>query len=393
MRTYGWRKWTDPLRESLLAMAIGWAITLIEGGGRNEFPPLHTFVRNSIIAVTILVMSRGLETMLSWAIEQSRIPTVFRTIVYSLGTWIGFFLGLLGVAMLYGAEENDFRFHSFHFIYSVTAAVLISCVVGFILHHNRKRNDRLRKTIERLKEHEYAEKELEIARSVQERLLPPREIDANGFHISARTEAAHIIGGDFYDVVRFDDGSLAVLVADVSGKGIAASLIMASCKAAIPFLATSRNPVHMIEGLNARLCNDLQRREFVGMAYAHFDPLTGKGSLVNAGMPDPLLVHSDGTFEIVACSGERLPLGVRRHARYGASPFALRDGDRFLMFSDGLAEAAVEGEPIGYERVHEMAARCESVDQLIAEVRTGALIEDDATALMVRRSPESQPRG
>ena len=74
---------------------------------------------------------------------------------------------------------------------------------------------------------------------MQQRLLPPPEIDANGFHVSARTEAAHIIGGDFYDVMRLYDGSLAVIVADVSGKGMAASLIMASCKAAVSLLATS----------------------------------------------------------------------------------------------------------------------------------------------------------
>ena len=238
-RTYGWRSWRDPIRESILGVAIVIAFTFLESGARNELPSLHTLVRNTILAIVVMLNSRGLETMLSWAIEQSRIPLIFRTIIYALGAWIGFFLGLVIVASLFGAEESDFRFHSFHFIYSITAAVLIACVVGFMLHHNQKRSDRLQQAYDRLKEHEFAEKELEIARSVQQRLLPPPEIDANGFHVSARTEAAHIIGGDFYDVMRLDDGSLAVIVADVSGKGMAASLIMASCKAAVSLLATS----------------------------------------------------------------------------------------------------------------------------------------------------------
>src|SRR5439155_9797436 len=209
------------------------------------------------------------------------------------GAWLGSFLSLVIVASLFGAEESDFRFHSFHFIYSITAAVLIASVVGFILHHNQKRKDRLQHAYDRLKEHGFAEKELEIARAVQQRLLPPPEIDANGFHVSARTEAAHIIGGDFYDVMRLDDGSLAVLVADVSGKGMAASLIMASCKAAVSWLATSsRNAVDVMRALNGKLCDELGKREFVAMVYAHCDPNRGRVEIVNAGMPDPLPARS-----------------------------------------------------------------------------------------------------
>ncbi|PYQ53333.1 MAG: hypothetical protein DMF59_02160, partial [Acidobacteria bacterium] len=179
-RTYGWRSWGDPLREGLLGIAIGCSFSLLESGARNELPSLHTLVRNSTLAVVILLLARGLETMASWAIEQSRIPLIFRTILYALGTWLGFFLRLVIVASLYGAEESDFRFHSFHFIYTITAAVLISCVVGFLLHHNQKRQMRLEAAQARLREHEFAEKELEIARAVQRRLLPPPEIDANG---------------------------------------------------------------------------------------------------------------------------------------------------------------------------------------------------------------------
>jgi serine phosphatase RsbU (regulator of sigma subunit) len=388
MRTYGWRKWSDPLLECGLAVLLGVGITLVEGGGKGQLPPLHTFIRNAILAVSILIDSRGLETMLSWAIEQSRIPTVFRTIIYAFGAWVGFFSGLLVVASLLGMEDDDFRFHSFHFIYSIVAAVLISCIVGFILHHNRKRNDRLRRTIERLKEHEYAEKELEIARSVQQRLLPPQEIDAGAFHVSARTEAAHSIGGDFYDVVRLDDGSTYVLIADVSGKGIAASLIMASCKGAIPFLATSRDPVRVMTSLNQKLCQELQRREFVAMAIAHFDPKTWTGTLVNAGMPDPLLVHADGSVEALSARGDRFPLGARGSAQYAAAHFTVSDGDRLLMYSDGLAEASLNGEPIGYERVHQLAAECETVESLIAAVRAGAQIDDDATGVIITRSAD-----
>ncbi len=388
-RTYGWRSWRDPFRESLLAIAVGWAFTLIESGARNELPPLHTLARNTILSVAILSLSRGLETVLSWAIEQSRVPLIFRTVVYALGAWLGFFFGLVVVAMLYGAEESDFRFHSFHFIYSMTAAVLLASVVGLALHHNQKRKDRLLAAQARLKEHEFAEKELEIARSVQQRLLPPPEIDANGFHVSARTEAAHIIGGDFYDVVRLDDGSVAVIVADVSGKGMAASLIMASCKAAISLLATSsRDATDVIRSLNAKLCAELQKREFVAMVYAQCDANRSRIEIVNAGMPDPLLINTNGSCRPIVCSGERLPLGIRANRDYQKLSVDLRDGDRLLLFSDGLPEALVNGDPLGYERVEEFAARARSIDDLLGNVRAlpGVRIDDNATAVVISRA-------
>jgi serine phosphatase RsbU (regulator of sigma subunit) len=386
-RTYGWRTWRELVWELIVAAILGCAVTFIEGGGKHEMPPFHTFVRNAIICACIVILSRGLETMLSWAIEQSRIPIVLRTLIYALGAWIGFFAGLLVVATIYGAEEDDYRFHTFHFIYSVTAAALISIVVGFILHHNRKRNDRLRQSIERLKEHEFAEKELEIARAMQQRLLPPPEIDAGNYHVSARTEAAHIIGGDFYDVLRLDDGSIAVIAADVSGKGIAASLIMATCKAIIPFFAKGNSPSEVMNKLNAKLCDELQRREFVALTYAQLDATGGRVQIVNAGMPDPLLV-TDGNCRVVSCRGDRYPLGVRRESRYEATSVVLAGNERLVMFSDGLPEASTHGEPLGYDRIESLAVQSRSVDDFLAQVRAipNIAIDDDATVVMVSRT-------
>jgi serine phosphatase RsbU (regulator of sigma subunit) len=386
-RNYGWRSWRDPVRESLLFIAVGCAFTLIESGARNEFPSLHTLARNSILSVSIAILSRGLETMLSWAIEQSRIPMIFRTVIYAFGAWLGFFIGLVIVASLYGGEESDFRFHSFHFIYAMTAAMLIASLVGFILHHNQKRRDRLLAAQARLQEHEFAEKELEIARAVQRRLLPPPEIDANGFHVSARTEAAHIIGGDFYDVLRLDDGSLAVIVADVSGKGMGASLIMASCKAALSLLATSsRDAIDVMHAMNRKLCDDLQKREFVAMVYAHCDAGRGRIEIVNAGMPDPLLL-AGGACRPVVCGGDRLPLGIGRDRDYQKTSVELHNGQRLLFFSDGLPEALAGDEPIGYERVEQFAAQSASIDDLLGTLRAvpGVRIDDDTTAVVISR--------
>src|SRR6185369_6530877 len=131
---------------------------------------------------------------------------------------------------------------------------VIALGIGFIIHHNQRRNDRLKAI-------EFAEKELVIAREMQQRLLPPPLIEHDGFRITARTQPAHIVGGDFYDVIRLGDGALGVVIADVSGKGLGASLLMASCKAMIPLLAANGSVAEVMQALNAKLCEQLAKRE------------------------------------------------------------------------------------------------------------------------------------
>jgi sigma-B regulation protein RsbU (phosphoserine phosphatase) len=264
---------------------------------------------------------------------------------------------------------------------------VLTILIGLILHHNRKRNDRLRASIERLKEHEFAEKELEIARSMQQRLLPPPEIDRDGYRVSARTQAAHLVGGDFYDVFSLPDGAVAILAADVSGKGIAASLLMASCKATVPFLAASGSAAEVMSALNAKLFDQLERREFVAMVFGRFEPDTGNLELVNAGMPDPFVTRKDGHVRALSFTGDRLPLGAMRNTRYQSTRITLWPGDRLLMFSDGLPEAMVGGVPVGYERIEEYVRSSRSVDELLEKVRgtESVRIEDDVTVVMLER--------
>ena len=386
-RTYGWRSWRDVVAEGLLGAAVGDVVLIIEGGARDQFPDWQGFARNAILGAFVILVPRLFETMLSRAIEQSRIPTTLRTVVYALGGGCGYIVGILIRRAIFPVDRRDFETGGFHFRYAIVMTALVAIVVGLILHHNRKRNDRLRQTIERLKEHEFAEKELEIARSMQRRLLPPPELTVGSVRVSARNQPAHIVAGDFYDVLRLPDGSAAVIVADVSGKGIAASLIMASCKAAIPFLATSRDPVAVMQALNEKLCDELERREFVAMVYAHFDAAGGRAEVVNAGMPDPLVLTSNGT-RAIECPGERLPLGLRREIRYSPITIDFSDGERMLLFSDGLAEASVDGEPLGYERIETLASRSASVDDLLASIQSipNVRIEDDVTAVFISRT-------
>jgi hypothetical protein len=361
MRTYGWRSWQDAAREALIALAIGLLASLLHEGGMTR----GVASRNALLAVAVLLTARGLETALSWAIEQSRMPLFFRLVLYVLGGGIACFL----VAGM-----------DFDVVDSAAVALLAALLIGFILHHNRKRYDRVRASIERLKEHEFAEKELEIAREMQTRLLPPPLVERDGLRITARTHAAHLVGGDFYDVLRLGDRESAVIAADVSGKGIAASLIMASCKAMIPFLAASGSAAEIMSALNAQLCEQLQRREFVAMIFVRIDHETGRAEIVNAGMPEPLRIR-DGRAVPLVFTGDRLPLGAMRSARYEPTTIDLAKGERLLLFSDGLPEAP----GIGYDKVEELAAGTPDIDALLDRVKD-VPIDDDLTVVNIERT-------
>jgi hypothetical protein len=367
-------------------MAIGVAILMIESGEAGGLPRMTSFIRNMILGAGITFGSRGLETILSWAIEQSRIPTTFRTVIYAFGGWGGYLVALGIIGMMFGLEDDDLAIGTYHFPYSIALTMIAAILVGMTLHHNRKRNDRLRATVERLKEHEFAEKELEIAREMQHRLLPPPLIERDGYRITARTQAAHLVGGDFYDVLQLNDGSTAIIAADVAGKGIAASLLMASCKAMIPFLAASGDAATVMGALNQSLCDQLQRREFVAMIFARLDPGTGALQIVNAGMPDPVLI-SNGQTRTLPVAGDRLPLGSRRANRYQSIQATLERGERLLLFSDGLAEAKSGDGQIGYDRVETIAPSARTAEEVLDRLHgiAGIEVQDDVTVVVVER--------
>jgi stage II sporulation SpoE-like protein len=255
----------------------------------------------------------------------------------------------------------------------VTVAITI-LVAAFVQGYNHLR-ERLSETIE-------AEKELELARSIQSRLLPPSRIDGDGFVITARNVPANYVAGDFYDVLRHDDGSVGIVIADVSGKGVGASLIMASVKAMLPFVAHGEVS-ETLRALNERLTGQLERREFVALAYARFSPSTGKVQLANAGMPDPYLISRSVTPIVV--TGDRLPLGIRRDVRYESVEVQLAPGDRLLLLSDGIPEAPrPNGEQLGYDALREMLDRQSSLNALLERIRAQVTsIDDDWTAVLL----------
>jgi serine phosphatase RsbU (regulator of sigma subunit) len=198
------------------------------------------------------------------------------------------------------------------------------------------------------------------------------------------------VAGDFYDVFQLPGGAVGIVVADVAGKGVGASLIMATVKTALPFLAADRSVAETLREGNRRLKLRLEAREFVALAYVRYDPKSGAFELANAGLPDPYVVDASGAARAVSAPGPRYPLGVRGEVAYESARGALAPGQRLLLLTDGLPEAPTPaGEPLGYARFEEILSRSSSPDALFDAVRsaTGPTLADDWTVLVLERQP------
>lgn len=258
----------------------------------------------------------------------------------------------------------------------------------------RKSYDAERRVLEVQRRQELADQELEIARGLQRRLLPPPNRDDASFRLAARNLAARGVAGDFYDYLVLPDGSLRLAVADVAGKGVAASLIMAAVKAILPLVAAERSVTETLADLNRRLGEFLGRREFVAMALAAVQT-DGRVEIANAGLPDPYVIGPDGALRSLVAPQPRLPLGLRRDLDYGVVTGTLAPGERLLLLTDGLPEAPTEpGEPLGYEALEDVLRRIDTtaspqrwLDELFERLRAATQdeLEDDWTALLLER--------
>ena len=266
-------------------------------------------------------------------------------------------------------------------------------VVGLVFYTFGLMENRLRESVERLKEHEFAEKELELARGIQRRLLPPPEVEGETWRVASRNVPAHFVAGDFYDVFRLADGAVGVVVADVAGKGIGASLVMASVKAVLPLVAANRSVEDTLVELNRKLVSELGPREFVALAYLRYEA-SGAFTLGNAGLPDPYRLAAGRPPQALSVAGERMPLGARSGSSYGALSGTLAPGERLLLLTDGLPEALLAtDEPMGYATLEGFLAESDSespgdlLDGLFRRVREASVpaLQDDLTALVLER--------
>jgi sigma-B regulation protein RsbU (phosphoserine phosphatase) len=253
--------------------------------------------------------------------------------------------------------------------------------------------------LEHLVQQELGRRELEMARDVQRRLLPPSELAGPGWEVAARCLPARIVAGDFFDVLHHTDDRVDVVVADVAGKGFAASLIMASVKAMLPFVTAGGSVADALADLNRRLAQELGRGEFVALAMARYRPAERTVELANAGAPDPYLLCADAPPQSLSVPGPRLPLGIRTDVAYASTTVELVEDAHLLLLTDGLPEArTADGEPLGYSALETMLAGGPPaasprawLSALFDRVQrtSGLLPEDDWTAAVLTPRPRA----
>jgi serine phosphatase RsbU (regulator of sigma subunit)/pSer/pThr/pTyr-binding forkhead associated (FHA) protein len=183
-------------------------------------------------------------------------------------------------------------------------------------------------------------RDLALAHEMQRRLLPagPPQIDQYDFF--AFYAPADELGGDYYDYVALPDGRLAIVVADVSGHGISAALLMSRFSAATRFcLAIEPQPAAAMQRLNQDFCSGGWEDRFVTLVLCVLDPRRHEVTVVNAGHMPPLLRHGSRQIEPVGEEEARLPVGVDRDVTYAQTTAPLAPGDSLILYTDGITEA------------------------------------------------------
>jgi hypothetical protein len=296
------------------------------------------------------------------------------------------FLFLAVVGLVGGvATTGDFSIGGVGAIASLIGFVGLGLLGGMMLARFRRSETERQASALQAQAAGFAREQLELARDLQQRLLPPSPLETDRYRVTARNIPAAYVAGDFYDFVPLGENRLLLVLADVSGKGVKAGLIMATVKAIVPLLAVEQsNPAPLLGRLNERLAGQLPKREFVAIALAIYDAERGSFTIANAGLPDPLIVSS---MQSIAVAGPRYPIGIRKSLNYESVTATLAVRDRMILFTDGLPEATVNGEPLGYERLAAEVQRSGGdLDVLFASLdKLGAGHDDDWTAIVFER--------
>ena len=238
--------------------------------------------------------------------------------------------------------------------------------------------------------------ELNVARHIQASMLPsifPPFPDRIEFDIYAIMQPAKEVGGDFYDFFMVDDNTLAVVIADVSGKGVPAALFMVIARTLIKNNAQyGKNPEEVFATVNNLLCENNEQAMFVTAFLGYLDTRTGKFTYANAGHNAPLL-FTDGGFDWLQAK-RSMALAVMKDARYGQGEIILQRGDRLFLYTDGVTEAMNrENELFDNHRLLDAANRyCDhpqkelilAIKGEVDEFAGGAEQSDDVTMLALR---------
>lgn len=249
---------------------------------------------------------------------------------------------------------------------------------------------------EEANERERLNKELELARDIQQSFLPSQLPEVPGYSLSAFYHSAQQIGGDFYDLIPIKGNRWGIVIADVAGKGVPAALYMALSRTNIRAAAFSRDqPDETLIRVNELLLSDSRSNLFVTVWYGVWNPATGELVYACTGHNPPLLVKADGSITELKAKG--WPLNIIDEMKLESKTLILEPGDVLVAYTDGVTDSQNAAQDFfGLDRLREVITQerassarqigqaiLENVDQFIA----GNMQFDDLTIMIVKREP------
>lgn len=238
------------------------------------------------------------------------------------------------------------------------------------------------------------EQDLDLASQIQRELLPKQNLSHGGWEVYYHYEAAGPVSGDYCDVVtqETDGAGLFFALGDVSGKGIAASMLMAHLRAIFRMLVSCGLPVHQqIERANRVFCESTMSTHFATLVCGRAGA-SGEVEISNAGHCPPLLVRGG---EVTSIEATGLPLGMFPSGQYATKSLQLGKGESLLLYTDGLSETISRSDTeYGIGRLSRVAADCHALSpqelvraclEDLAAFQSGARKRDDLTIMAIRR--------
>jgi len=262
----------------------------------------------------------------------------------------------------------------------------------------RERRESRRRAAEELRAREEAllhlqeqEREVAEAKAIQEKLLPREIPQMAGYEIASAWQSAGVVGGDYFDILPLSEETLVLCIADVSGKGMPAALLMSNLQAAVRGLSSlSLAPNLLCSRLNSIVYRNTDSDRFITFFYAQLEGATRRLTYVNAGHNAPFVVRSDGSHERLREGGAVLGVFATRNYEMGSAQ--LSPGDRVILFTDGVTEACnPAGEEFGEARLlcllqeqHSLSADGLQAKILAAVAEfSGGRWQDDATLVVL----------
>jgi sigma-B regulation protein RsbU (phosphoserine phosphatase) len=289
---------------------------------------------------------------------------------------------IVGVFQILNKRRGHFDKNDEHFLseLSIPASIAID---NARLHHAEIENQRF-------------EKELEVAYRIQQQILPRELPVMAGIQMTAVAIPCHTVGGDFYDVIRINDDKVALVIADVTGKGIPAALLVSTLQASLhAFIEHNYSPTDLVTKLNRVINENSTPEKFITFFICIYDIPTWTLRYVNAGHNHPFILFEKGGIEPLSKGG--FCLGVFSDNRYEEGEIRLNPGDSLILYTDGVTEAMnakneMYGEARLYLTMHKMLEKNvkEIERSILSDIKlftNGAPQTDDVTLVLMKVNP------